>query len=243
MPDEYLLASRIGFSGGDSDELPQWSAPRHIVPYPSRFHGPYCVWQTPALSPTTSIAGDEVPNRKPDRLTIVSGIAALHRDEAPQVSWLSPVPKSPSHRGRWPLLQTSSAGPRCHRRAIGVSSRFSSDPWGWGLSVPPKNCSNTRAIDYRSVPVYFPGSIQLLQKYCMDFVPRTIQLPIAKITPAGHTGAAVQLCRQVFPGNTGLEDKENAGKCLPVGHPGTTTLGGRLILRQKGLKELPKMIG
>jgi hypothetical protein len=59
----------------------------------------------------------------------------------------------------------------------------------------------------------------------MQLVPNAGLLPVPQPSTASHATATTHLLRQLRPQDTGLEHKENAGKCLPIRRRRAAPLG------------------
>jgi hypothetical protein len=69
----------------------------------------------------------------------------------------------------------------------------------------------------------------------MEPVPDADVLPVAQAPPAGHTAAAAHFLREVLPGNTGFEHKENPREGGAVWDARPSAFGlGRLGREQRG---------
>lgn len=58
--------------------------------------------------------------------------------------------------------------------------------------------------------------------------------------PAGHAAAVAHLLGQLFPGNTGTQDKDDAIEDMFVIDAGPATLRGGFYFRQQELEALPE---
>lgn len=61
----------------------------------------------------------------------------------------------------------------------------------------------------------------------MQLGPHTCRLPIPQSSPTRHAAAEAQFLRQVFPGNTGLQNVQNSVQCRPVVYRAAPTALGR----------------
>ena len=75
----------------------------------------------------------------------------------------------------------------------------------------------------------------------MKLLPRALSLPIAQTTPACHTAAKTQRLGQVFPGDPGSQDKQNAVEDGMVIKAWTATSRRSVSGGQEGLQGLPEL--
>jgi hypothetical protein len=94
-------------------------------------------------------------------------------------------------------------------------------------------------------PVDLAGVVQALEQDLDELEPDAGLLPGVESAPTGHAAAAAHLDGEVFPGDAGFEDEEDAGQGLAVpdgfatGEAEPTGLGRR----QQRLKDVPEFIG
>ncbi|CAH0442631.1 hypothetical protein LMG9673_03446 [Ralstonia pseudosolanacearum] len=69
---------------------------------------------------------------------------------------------------------------------------------------------------------------QTLEQRQMQSLPNTVSLPVTQAAPACHIAANAQFFGQVFPWDTGLQDKPDAVQRRPIIHAWTTAFGRRL---------------
>src|SRR4051812_1219811 len=76
-----------------------------------------------------------------------------------------------------------------------------------------------------------------------QFLPDPPALPVPQAAPAGDPGAAAHLQGEVFPGDAGLEDEDDAGQTRAVIDGGTAAPAGLgLVSRQEWLDRLPELV-
>jgi hypothetical protein len=76
-----------------------------------------------------------------------------------------------------------------------------------------------------------------------QLLPDAPALPVPEAAPAGDPGATAHLQGEVFPGDAGLEDENDAGQARAVIDGGTAALAGLgLVSRQERLDRLPKFV-
>jgi len=61
--------------------------------------------------------------------------------------------------------------------------------------------------------------------------------------PAGHPRAAAHLLGEYLPGNSRLEDEQNARKSCAIAHARAPALGFRSLRRQEWFDNSPKFVG
>lgn len=76
----------------------------------------------------------------------------------------------------------------------------------------------------------------------MQTIPDAGSLPLPQAPPAGHATAEAELLRQVFRGDAGHQNEEDAVEGGTVVAPRSAALGRRLGRRQQWLKVLPKLL-
>src|SRR5262249_28580366 len=94
-------------------------------------------------------------------------------------------------------------------------------------------------------PVDLVGTLELGKQDLMEFSPDTAAVPVLQATPAGHAAAAAHFHGEVFPGDAGLEDEEDAGECLAVmdGLASGVAETARLRWREHRLDRVPQFVG
>lgn len=101
-----------------------------------------------------------------------------------------------------------------------------------------------RRIDRRPAPVNFVRVAQLSEQDAVQPGPYAQLVPLMQAHPARRPAAAAHLARQVVPGQSCLEHKEDAGKRRPVvqGLAAGVAKTPRLGRRQQPLDQLPKLV-
>jgi hypothetical protein len=74
-------------------------------------------------------------------------------------------------------------------------------------------------VDDRSHALDLVDALEFGEETLAEFFPDTSELPLAEASPAGHVAAAAHFLGQVFPGEAGVEDEEDAGEALAVIDP------------------------
>jgi len=78
----------------------------------------------------------------------------------------------------------------------------------------------------------------------MQLLPDALLLPFAQAPPAGDPRSAAHLLGEGLPGNAGLQDEEDAGQDLAVGHALATGVAvAALHLGDQRLHHLSELVG
>lgn len=77
----------------------------------------------------------------------------------------------------------------------------------------------------------------------MQTMPHPSRLPVTQTPPAGHAAAVAQFQRQLFPGNTGAQDVDDAIEGLLVADARSPSLGRGLHWRDQRFDALPQRSG
>ena len=76
----------------------------------------------------------------------------------------------------------------------------------------------------------------------MEAVPDTSLLPLAQPTPAGDTAAAAEFLGQILPGESSLEDEENASECRAIGDTWTASFRFGKFRWQQRCDDFPERV-
>src|SRR5579859_1345097 len=79
----------------------------------------------------------------------------------------------------------------------------------WACFFASAQSANRTAVQRGPRPVDLVSLAQFSQENAVQFLPHAHILPSLEIVQTGHTRTTAHLLRQVFPGNAGLEYKNN----------------------------------
>ena len=91
-------------------------------------------------------------------------------------------------------------------------------------------------------PVDAAGGTELGQQRLVQLLEHAGLVPVTQASPTGHAAAAAHLHRQIFPADTGLEDKEDAGEAGAIVDRLAPAFGSRRVRWQQRFDNLPEFI-
>src|SRR5260370_34411483 len=108
--------------------------------------------------------------------------------------------------------------------------------------VAPAYGTDMGRIHNESMEVDLVVVAQMGQQGLVNLVPDTGGLPVAQAVPASHATAATHLLGQIFPGQAGLEDKDEAGKDFAIVQERASAVGLGGMRRSQGLGHSPAFL-
>ncbi len=114
---------------------------------------------------------------------------------------------------------------------------------GFGPVYAPPGGSHTGRVQAGPAQVQLVGLAQFGQQDMMQTMPHAGGLPVAQTPPAGHAAAVAQFQRQIFPGDAGAEDVDDAVEGLLITDARSPSLGRGLHWRDQRFDALPQRGG
>src|SRR5262249_51194968 len=115
----------------------------------------------------------------------------------------------------------------------------------WASIFAPFRRLGEGSVDQSAVPIDLVRPVQFGQQQGVQLDPDAGSVPKLQVVTAGLAATTPKFGRQVVPGNTGLEDEQDAGENLTVIQrlaSGKTKAAPRMR-RQQRLDSLPERIG
>jgi hypothetical protein len=98
-------------------------------------------------------------------------------------------------------------------------------------------------VDNETRKIYLVSPAQFSQQDLVDGVPHSSRLPFLQTIPTGHATTTAHLLGQVFPRDSGPENKDNPRKNLAIIEKGTATVWMSRVRGKQRLDEFPQVVG